>query len=117
MLVLVTGASGYVGGRLAPRLISDGHEVRATTSRSGGDAPWWAERAEIVEMDALDADQVRAAVRGVDAVYYLIHGMGGEDFVETDRLAAENLRAAVDAEGSAGSSTSPAWCPRCPKTS
>ncbi len=99
MLVLVTGASGYVGGRLAPRLISDGHEVRATTSRSGGDAPWWAERAEIVEMDALDADQVRAAVRGVDAVYYLIHGMGGEDFVETDRLAAENLRAAVDAEG------------------
>ena len=48
-------------------------------------------------MDALDADQVKAACEGVDAVYYLIHGMGGEDFAEHDRTAARNLAEAVRA--------------------
>src|SRR5690349_11472356 len=46
-------------------------------------------------MDALDATQVADACEGVDAVYYLIHGMGGEDFEQTDREAAANMAAAV----------------------
>ena len=59
-------------------------------------------------MDVLDPEQVAAACQDVDAVYYLIHGMGGDDFAETDRKAARNVAAAVRAHGSTGSSTSPA---------
>ncbi len=97
MKILVTGATGYVGGRLAPMLLERGHEVRSTTSDPDRTPPWWAERAEVVVMDALDQDQVGSACEGVDAVYYLIHGMGGHDFVETDRIAASNLAAGVRA--------------------
>ena len=50
-------------------------------------------------MDALDAGQVAAACEGMDAVYYLIHGMGGDDFAETDRIAATNLADGVRAHG------------------
>ena len=50
-------------------------------------------------MDALDPDQVAAACEGMDAVYYLIHGMGGDDFAETDRKAATNLADGARAHG------------------
>jgi uncharacterized protein YbjT (DUF2867 family) len=50
-------------------------------------------------MNALDADQVKAACEGVDAVYYLIHGMSGDDFAENDRKAASNLASGVRAHG------------------
>ena len=97
MKILVTGATGYVGGRLVPRLLEDGHDVRTTTSDPDRELPWWGDRVETVVMDALDAGQVATACEGVDAVYYLIHGMGGDDFVETDRKAADNLADAVRA--------------------
>jgi uncharacterized protein YbjT (DUF2867 family) len=97
--ILVTGATGYVGGRLVPVLLDHGHEVRTTTSRPGRPQPWWGARVETVVMDALDADQVAAACRGVEAVYYLIHGMGGDDFARTDREAASNVATAVTDEG------------------
>ena len=99
MKILVTGATGYVGGRLVPRLLADGHDVRTTTSDLERQQPWWADQVETVVMDALDADQVASACRGVDAVYYLIHGMGGEDFVEADRAAATNVAGAATAHG------------------
>ena len=95
MKILVTGATGYVGGRLVPVLLDRGHDVRTTTSSPDREQPWWADRVETVVMDALDADQVADACEGVDAVYYLIHGMGGEDFEQTDRDAATNMAEAV----------------------
>ncbi len=97
--ILVTGATGYVGGRLVPLLLERGHDVRTTTSRPDRDQPWWGDRVETVVMDALDAEQVTAACEGMDAVYYLIHGMGGDDFVETDRTAATNLADGVRDRG------------------
>lgn len=99
MRVLVTGATGYVGGRLVPLLLARGHTVRTTTSDPERRLPWWAGRVETVVMDVLDPDQVAAACQDVDAVYYLIHGMGGDDFAETDRKAARNVAAAVRAHG------------------
>ncbi len=94
----MTGATGYVGGRLVPALLADGHDVRTTVSDPAkANAPWWADRVETVTMDILDPGTVRAACAGVDAVYYLVHGMDGDDFVATDRTAAGNVRDAVDA--------------------
>ena len=99
MKILVTGATGYVGGRLVPLLLERGHEVRTTTSSPRREAPWWGDRVETVVMDALDHGQVESACEGMDAVYYLIHGMGGDNFAETDRNAALNLADGVRAQG------------------
>ena len=89
--ILVTGATGYVGGRLVPVLLERGHDVRTTTSDPDREPPWWGDRVETVVMDALDLDQVITACEGMDAVYYLIHGMSGDDFAEADRKAATNF--------------------------
>ena len=97
MKILVTGATGYVGGRLVPVLLERGHDVRTTTTDPDRAQPWWEHRVERVLMDALDPVQVTAACQGVDAVYYLIHGMGGENFAETDRRAATHVAEGVRA--------------------
>ncbi|GAA4406668.1 hypothetical protein GCM10023168_21920 [Fodinibacter luteus] len=98
--VLVTGATGYIGSRLIPRLLRDGHTVRAAvTDLDKVRGRWWADRVELVRMDVLDAATVEEAVDGVDAVYYLIHGMGGADFALKDRASAENMAWAVAAAG------------------
>ncbi|MGC5345432.1 SDR family oxidoreductase [Streptomyces sp. DT171] len=87
---LVTGATGYIGGRLVPELLEAGHRVRclARTPEKLRDYPWAGE-AEVVRGDVTDAESVRSSLRGIDVAYYLVHALGsGPDFEETDRRAA-----------------------------
>lgn len=96
--ILVTGATGYIGGRLAPLLLETGHAVRCLVRDprrlSGRD---WVERAEVVSGDVNDHESLRRALDGCSAAYYLIHAMGGGErgFAERDRVAAENFAAAA----------------------
>ncbi|MET7978585.1 SDR family oxidoreductase [Streptomyces mirabilis] len=97
---LVTGATGYIGGRLVPELLEAGHRVRclARSPAKLRDYPWSGD-AEVVRGDVTDAGSVAEALRGIDVAYYLVHALGtGRDFEETDRKAArifgEQARAA-----------------------
>jgi uncharacterized protein YbjT (DUF2867 family) len=97
---LVTGATGYIGGRLVPELLAAGHRVRCLARSPGRlrDHPWAGE-AEVVRGDVTDAASVAEAMRDIDVAYYLVHALGtGTDFEETDRRAArvfgEQARAA-----------------------
>src|SRR5512141_182683 len=100
-LVLVTGATGYIGGRLVPRLLDAGYKVRCMVRdpmRLQGRS--WYRRVEVVTGDALDADSLDAALKGVSAAYYLIHGMkGGQGNAERDLRAARNFTAAAEKQG------------------
>lgn len=97
---LVTGASGYIGGRLVPALLAGGCRVRclARSPAKLRNHPW-AGSAEIVQGDVGDPGSTRDAMRGIDVAYYLVHALGtGRGFEETDRRAArifgEQARAA-----------------------
>ena len=96
MKVLVTGATGYIGGRLVPRLLEKGHDVRVMVrdpARIAGRS--WTPSVEVARGDIEDPPSVRAALDEVDAAYYLIHLMDSDgDFAERDRRAAENFVAA-----------------------
>ena len=83
---LVTGASGYIGGRLVPELVQAGHDVRVMARTPAGlrDRPW-AGSVETVRADAADAASLVAALDGVDVAYYLIHALGTTGFERTDR--------------------------------
>ncbi|MGW4206154.1 DUF2867 domain-containing protein, partial [Streptomyces sp. NPDC004726] len=98
---LVTGATGYIGGRLVPELLKAGHRVRCTARSPEAlrDHPW-AGRAEVVRGDMTDAPSVAAAMRGIDVAYYLVHAMGGgPGFEETDREAARTFGEQARAAG------------------
>jgi uncharacterized protein YbjT (DUF2867 family) len=98
---LVTGATGYIGGRLVPELLAAGHRVRVMTRSPERvrDHPW-AGRVEIVRADAADAGQVAAACAGADVAYYLIHALGsGREFEETDRRTAQVMAKAAREAG------------------
>lgn len=101
MNVLVTGAAGYVGARLVPVLLRRGHRVRATFSTGAGRAKafWWSDQVDAVAMNVLDRDDVRQAMRGIDAVYYLVHGMANADFMRRDRDSARIVAAEARAAG------------------
>ncbi|MEU5317772.1 SDR family oxidoreductase [Streptomyces sp. NPDC021056] len=97
---LVTGATGYIGGRLVPELLTEGHRVRCLARSPGKlrDHPWAGET-EVLRGDVLDSAAVAEAMRGIDVAYYLVHALGtGATFEETDRRAArifgEQARAA-----------------------
>ena len=101
MRVLVTGATGYIGGRLVPRLLEAGHQVRCLTRRPAHlDSMPWRARVEVAEGDVLDPASLASALAGCEAAYYLVHALaGGAGFEERDRRAAANFRAAADAAG------------------
>jgi uncharacterized protein YbjT (DUF2867 family) len=96
MRVLVTGATGYIGGRLVPRLLERGHAVRVLVrdpQRIAGRP--WAEGVEAVQGDLLEPAGLAAALAGIDAAYYLVHSMDGRrDFEARDASAARNFVAA-----------------------
>jgi len=99
--VLVTGASGYIGGRLVPRLLAAGYSVRVAvrTPERLRDYPW-AGDVEIVRADLTVRDEVESAVDGVDVLYYLVHAMGsGGSFEESESLAATTVAEAAKAAG------------------
>jgi uncharacterized protein YbjT (DUF2867 family) len=102
--VLVVGATGYIGGRLVPRLLQEGYRVRALVrspaklqGRSWAGNPLF----ETLRGDVLDRPSLAAAASGCGAAYYLVHSMNPrvDDFARTDRTAAENM---VHAAGAAG---------------
>ena len=101
MRVLVTGATGYIGGRLVPKLIEAGHEVRVIVRRAERlrDVPW-AREVDVVEGDLTDAAAVARAVDGIEVVYYLVHSMGGNgDFEQTELTIARTMAQAATAAG------------------
>ncbi|MGB9623409.1 MAG: SDR family oxidoreductase [Phycisphaerae bacterium] len=102
--VLVTGATGYIGGRLVPRLLAAGYRVRCLVRepRKLSDRPWTASpKVEIVQGDISDGDALRAAMRGCGAAYYLVHSMmvAGAEYRERDRLLARRFAEAAAGAG------------------
>ncbi len=100
-LILVTGATGYIGGRLVPLLLAAGHQVRCLvrdSNRLFGRS--WYNSVEIVEGDVFRPDSLAAAMQEVDAAYYLVHSLGGgADFHQQDITAATNFGEAARAAG------------------
>jgi uncharacterized protein YbjT (DUF2867 family) len=99
-LLLLTGATGYVGGRLLPRLEASGRRVRCMTRRPEQMEPRVAPGTEVVAGDVGDPGSLRAAMEGVDTAYYLVHSMSGAaDYREADRAGAEAFGAAAREAG------------------
>ncbi len=101
MRVLVTGATGYVGGLLVPRLLQAGHEVHVLArdpARVAGRS--WAASAHVLRGDVLDRASLAPALAGIDAAFYLVHSMSGRaGFHERDLAAAGNFAGAAGTAG------------------
>lgn len=98
--VLLTGATGYIGGRLIDPLEAREIRLRCMARRPEHLAPRVAEETEIVAGDVLEPSSLREPLRDVDVAYYLIHSMGATgDFSQKDREAAENFAAAAEDAG------------------
>ncbi|MFE6996115.1 SDR family oxidoreductase [Microbacterium sp. NPDC057659] len=98
---LVLGTTGYIGGRLTPRLLNAGYRVRvlARDAARAASLPWGSD-VEIVEGSAEDEDAVTQAMTDVDVLYYLVHSMGaGKGFEEADERAAETVASAASSAG------------------
>jgi len=98
---LVTGATGYIGGRLAPRLLEGGLAIRAMARNPNKlESAGWRDRAEVVRGDLGDPDSLTTAFDGIDVVYYLVHSMGtSPDFVAEEARSARNVVAAARRSG------------------
>ena len=103
MRILVTGATGYVGSRLVTELLSDGHDVVATSRNADRLAEFgWSGDVTPVALDAHDPASARTAFvesGPIDVVYSLLHGIGQPDFRDADYVAAANVAAAAKEAG------------------
>lgn len=102
--VLVTGATGYIGGRLVPRLLEAGYRVRCLARDARKlVARWWASHpnVEIVEADLGDDRRLCEVMRGCGAAYYLVHSMmaAGSQYRARDRVLAENFAGGAEQAG------------------
>jgi uncharacterized protein YbjT (DUF2867 family) len=97
MRILVTGATGYIGGRLIPKLLERGHRIRVLV-RDGARirGRWWSDLVEVFPGDLLKPATLRGMCDGVDAAFFLVHSMSaGADFARRDLEAARNYVAAA----------------------
>jgi uncharacterized protein YbjT (DUF2867 family) len=100
MTILLTGGTGYIGGRLLKRLEETEHAVRCLTRRPEVLSERCAPRTRVVTGDLLDPGSLDAAMEGIRDAYYLVHSMGGAgEFEELDRRAATNFAAAARRAG------------------
>ena len=100
-LAVVTGATGYIGGRLVPRLLDAGFDVRVFVRNAEKlrDVPW-RRRVDIVEGDMASRSALDEACRGADVFYYLVHSMGqAGDFESAETMAATNAALACKEAG------------------
>jgi uncharacterized protein YbjT (DUF2867 family) len=100
MRILVTGATGYIGGRLVPALVSSGYQVRCAARLPERLAGRF-EGVEVVRADVFDEASMIAAMASIDVAYYLVHSMSDDrhDFTQSDRIAAERFGNAARAAG------------------
>ena len=99
-LILLTGATGYVGGRLLKALEQAGYRLRCLARQPQFLQHRVAATTDVVGGDVLDPESLRAALQGVHTVYYLIHSMDSRhDFETMDRQAAENVASAARQAG------------------
>ena len=100
-LVLVTGASGYVGGCLVPHLLERGCRVRVLVrdpARLSGRT--WLSQVEVVSGDMLFPEDLNQAMQGISTAYYLVHNMSsGRNYVDREYESARNFAAAAGAAG------------------
>jgi uncharacterized protein YbjT (DUF2867 family) len=99
--ILVTGATGYIGGRLVPELLARGYQVRVMVRAASDEhSERWPD-AEIVVGDALDPEGLKRVLEGIHAAYYLIHSLllGRKEFESKEVEAARNFRKAAEENG------------------
>ncbi|NNE35179.1 MAG: SDR family oxidoreductase [Rhodothermales bacterium] len=101
MRVLVTGATGYIGGRLIPLLLNEGHEVRVLVRDPGRLAGKpWAKDVAVCSGDLSDVDDARESLQNIDVAYYLVHSMcSSSNFADRDRHIAATFTQAAKLEG------------------
>src|SRR5687767_7824285 len=99
IMELVTGSTGYVGGRLIERLRADGRAVRALARDPSRFSP--VDGVDVAHGDLLEPQSLARALDGCTCAYYLVHSMesGSDGFADRDRLAAENFAGAAQAAG------------------
>ncbi len=100
-LALVTGASGYIGGRLVPHLLAAGFRVRCLARNTAKlrDQPW-RDGVEVVQGDAAKSEDVERAGKGAELAYYLVHSIGsGRRFESTDRDTASSFARGAESAG------------------
>lgn len=98
--ILLTGATGYIGGRLLTRLEESGHRIRCLARRPEYLQGRLGPNVEVVRGDVLDPGSLKDALKGVETAYYLVHSVGAsDDFEELDREAAVNFGRAARQQG------------------